>query len=828
MIKKTLFFKAAIASLFVTALLPTAPFQSVSALAAQSINVTNASTTTVRSYYSSLNNLSVSERQGDNLLKNLKPILKAGHQSFSYATVWDWTKITDRDWTLSPLSSAELSNYAFADNPYVNLLYRADNGTATAAQHADEHGKVIDREHVWPKSLGNFGESAPAGTDLHHLMLADSKNNQQGHSNFPYGNVNPSNYTAIDSFYSVDNPSNVGVFTGKRGLITYGGTDYTVYEPQDRDKGNIARAMFYMAARYSSFTSGSDPYLKLSNTPDLLTTTSSSITPGQAGFLDTLLSWHTLDPVDDYEIKRNNLIYYNAQFNRNPFIDYPSWVDSVWGSKVAVNPATDPVTQYGQTMEVTPTAISLTPNTFSLGVNDTTTFAVNVTPINASTSVTWSSSNNSVAAVSNGTVTAIAPGNVTITATSTLDANIKGTATITVMSQHVKSLVSIGLTGVTSSIKYDETYPIESITVTATYDDSSTADVTAQASIQAPNTLQIGPQTLSVSYSENSITKYQQYDVFVTNNGVLVGDVTQNAPDLFFSEYIEGSSNNKALEIFNATGAAVDLSNYSLGQYNNGSTSPVYPITLTGTLSNLATFTIVNSSASTPFLSKANLTTSSSLMGFNGNDAIALRKGTDIIDLIGVIGSATDYAINKTLVRKASVSSPVSTWDEAEWDEYPVDTSTYLGSHTYQATTQGISASTQANAWATYFLSTTSFYCEEQSGDQLAAAIWTSLGDEYCYLDSTTKALFAATTASPDMTGIAGAKARYQYLITKYGALYDDNFMTDGDNHVIFSAFMNNETRTYQSLSLNRLMMFGFVTMSIYGFVYYKRTRQYR
>ncbi len=129
---------------------------------ATSINVTDTSESSIRSYYSSLNSLAASERQGTNLLENLKPILSSGHTVISYdATVgtWAWFKITDRDWTLSPLSSAELASYtlnydASYDDPYVHLLYRNDNGTATAAQYSDTHGTYIDREHVWPQSHG--------------------------------------------------------------------------------------------------------------------------------------------------------------------------------------------------------------------------------------------------------------------------------------------------------------------------------------------------------------------------------------------------------------------------------------------------------------------------------------------------------------------------------------------------------------------------------------------------------------------------------------------------------------------------------------------------
>lgn len=808
------------------------------ALTARNINITNASETTIRNYYASLNSKPANERQGDALLTSLKPILKTGHASFSYATVWDWTKITDRDWTLSPLNTSELSNYGFNDNPYVKLLYRNDNGTSTAAQHADDHGSVIDREHVWPKSLGNFGETAPAGTDLHHLILADSKNNQNGHNSQPYGNVNPDSYTPFDSFYHADNPTNVGNYTGKRGVITYGGQTYTVYEPQDSDKGDIARAMFYMAARYSSYTSVGDPYLKLSNTPNTATTTSSETTPGQNGFLDTLLQWHTLDPVDDYEIKRNNLIYNNAQFNRNPFIDYPSWVDSVWGSKTPVNPATDTVTQFGVQSSVNPTAISLSPSSLSLGVSDTSTLTVNVTPLNGSKSVTWSSSNPSIVSVSNGVVTAQSAGNATITATSTLDGNVKGTASINVTEAHVKSLSSITISGGTPTIKYAEIYPLGNIVVTAHYDDLTTSDVTSLATVATPNTTKLGNQNLVVQYSENSVTKFASYDVKVTNNGVVIGAVPITATDLFISEYVEGSSSNKYVEIFNGTGTSVNLSNYKLRLYANGASGPTNDITLSGFLSNGGTIVYQNSSAALT-LPAGVIATNNSAVNFNGDDAVALyRIDTAInIDVIGSVGTDpgtawTGSAINgegstldKTLVRSSTVFQPNSTFSWNEWSVYSQDVVTNIGSHSMNATTPGISAQEQADSWASYFLDATSTYCEDETGYNLVGAVWTDLANEYAFMASSTKAIFVSTASNPDDLGVAGAKARYYFLITKYQDLKTTNFMRDGSNNPIYS--LSNHLVGYSSNSNTEIfIVLGLSVASILSFYFFSKKKK--
>ncbi len=78
-----------------------------------------------------------------------------------------------------------------------------------------------------------------------------------------------------------------------------------------------------MITRYSNKSSSNEPYLTLS------TSTTSSITGignGSLGDLDVLLDWHTNDPVDEFEMSRNEKIY-EIQGNRNPYIDHPEWAD---------------------------------------------------------------------------------------------------------------------------------------------------------------------------------------------------------------------------------------------------------------------------------------------------------------------------------------------------------------------------------------------------------------------------------------------------------------------------------------------------------------------
>jgi predicted extracellular nuclease len=95
--------------------------------------------------------------------------------------------------------------------------------------------------------------------------------------------------------------------------------------------------------------------------------------------------------------------------------------------------------------------------------------------------------------------------------------------------------------------------------------------------------------------------------------------------DLFISEYVEGSSNNKAIELFNGTGAAVDLTagGYQLQLYFNGSTTPTN-LALTGTVAAGDVFVLASASAAPAILDRADQTTTAGL--FNGDDAIVLRR----------------------------------------------------------------------------------------------------------------------------------------------------------------------------------------------------------
>lgn len=175
---------------------------------------------------------------------------------------------------------------------------------------------------------------------------------------------------------------------------------------------------------------------------------------------------------------------------------------------------------------------------------------------------------------------------------------------------------------------------------------------------------------------------------------VALGSARAAPTELFFSEYVEGSSNNKALEIYNGTGAPVDLAagNYVVQMCFNGSAACTLTIPLTGTIAPGDVYVLAHSSASAAILAQADQTNGSGW--FNGDDVVVLRRGATLIDVIGELGfdPGTEWGTgltstaDNTLRRKATVESgdpnPNDVFEPAvEWDGFPTDTFDGLGSH---------------------------------------------------------------------------------------------------------------------------------------------------
>lgn len=226
-------------------------------------------------YYKSALNL-----QGSSLKAQLHNIIK-DHVEFSYSQVWDALKDTDQD----PKNS----------NNVILLYTGRSQGKSTNGGAPDNW----NREHVWAKSHGDFGTSNGAGTDLHHLRPTDvSVNADRGNKDFDMGGATHTEAPGCK-------------------------WDEDSWEPRNSVKGDVARMIFYMAVRYEGTNGEVD--LELNN----------RVNNGSDPFfgkLSVLLQWNKQDPVDSFEMNRNNVIYNKYQKNRNPFIDHPEWADKIWSA----------------------------------------------------------------------------------------------------------------------------------------------------------------------------------------------------------------------------------------------------------------------------------------------------------------------------------------------------------------------------------------------------------------------------------------------------------------------------------------------------------------
>lgn len=238
------------------------------------------------------------------------------HQRFPYTSsatdTWDILEQADED----------------PDNPnnvidvYKNASYAKQGGGNT----------FYNREHSWPKSYGfpNDGSSNYAYTDAHHLFISDSGYNSS-RSNKPYANCT----SACTEKPTEYNNGRGG--SSSQSNWTEGAYEAGSWETWSGRRGDVARALMYMAVRYEGGSHGvtghSEPDLILTDDRTLIgqSNQGSNIAVAYMGLRSVLLQWHKEDPVDDFERRRNDAIFAH-QGNRNPFIDHPEFVDCVFES----------------------------------------------------------------------------------------------------------------------------------------------------------------------------------------------------------------------------------------------------------------------------------------------------------------------------------------------------------------------------------------------------------------------------------------------------------------------------------------------------------------
>ena len=167
--------------------------------------------------------------------------------------------------------------------------------------------------------------------------------------------------------------------------------------------------------------------------------------------------------------------------------------------------------------------------------------------------------------------------------------------------------------------------------------------------------------------------------------------------DVFFSEYVEGSGFNKAVEVFNGTGAAIDLdaAGYTLELYSNGAAAPSQTVALTGTVADGDVFVVSRADADPALVAQTDQL-APAVANWNGDDAVALRKAGALVDVIGQIGfdPGTEWGTgaastaDNTIRRRSDVdrgdTNGADAFDPAaEWEGFPINTLDGIGAHTF-------------------------------------------------------------------------------------------------------------------------------------------------
>lgn len=252
---------------------------------------------TVTEYYSSIDPAA----KGDALKLQLQQLISP-HRVLTYDQVWDAFPSVDIYLPGYPCDS----NSSHIPDIYSSYCWAPEKNLATGGECGNykKEGDCYNREHIWPKSwFGGFDYGDNAQTDLFELWPSDGYvNGLRG--DLPLGSVDVKTLT-----YNSTNGCMIGTCAA--------GSSYgKCFEVTSKLKGDVARSYFYLSTAYWNSWECCDEVAV--DGSDM-----------KSWMEDEMRNWHKLDPVDDNEVQRNNVIYNKFQGNRNPFIDYPQWVDAI-------------------------------------------------------------------------------------------------------------------------------------------------------------------------------------------------------------------------------------------------------------------------------------------------------------------------------------------------------------------------------------------------------------------------------------------------------------------------------------------------------------------
>ncbi|MGN6519240.1 MAG: endonuclease [Dokdonella sp.] len=244
------------------------------------------------------------------------------HQTIKGHTIYPYSGSGTNTWTILEIAQQDPNDPAKMIDVYRNRSYTIGSDRAGTGS-----GITYNREHTWPNSLGFANSGLAAYTDTHMLWLSDTNQNAS-RGNKPFASC-PSGCTELPTEANNGVGGGSGVYPGNSNWVRSPDGNAGSFEVWNHRKGEMARAMFYMAIRYEGIAAeaahdGVIPDLELTDNRSLITITSNTAAKAYMGLLATLLDWHLQDPPDAEEVARNDVIQ-GFQGNRNPFVDHPEW-----------------------------------------------------------------------------------------------------------------------------------------------------------------------------------------------------------------------------------------------------------------------------------------------------------------------------------------------------------------------------------------------------------------------------------------------------------------------------------------------------------------------
>ena len=207
-----------------------------------------------------------------------------------------------------------------ADSYEYQLGQTSIGGNQCGSTNQNNEGFCYNREHSVPKSFFGGQSAVPMANDGHFVIPSDYFVNSK-RSNFPYGETTSPSWTSTNG--------------SKLGTSSFPDYNGTIFEPINEFKGDLARMSLFFITRYEDKLTQFTNFQSASNPLD------GTVDRGyKQWYINLLLKWAAQDPVSQKETDRNNALY-ARQKNRNPFIDHPEWVFTIWTSTLSTAQVAD-------------------------------------------------------------------------------------------------------------------------------------------------------------------------------------------------------------------------------------------------------------------------------------------------------------------------------------------------------------------------------------------------------------------------------------------------------------------------------------------------------